>query len=88
MDVEAQARWYDYSRARDAMFEATDTPECPWYVVDSNDQRKARLNCIAHLLSVIPYEDVPHKKVKLPPAQKKGKYVKSKHPYNYVPEKY
>ncbi len=88
MDVEAQARWYDYSRARDAMFEATDTPECPWYVVDSNDQRKARLNCIAHLLSLIPYKAVPHKKVKLPPAQKKGKYVESKHPYNYVPEKY
>jgi polyphosphate kinase 2 len=88
MDVEAQARWYDYSRARDAMFEATDTPECPWYVVDSNDQRKARLNCISHFLSLIPYEEVPHKKVVLPKAQKKGKYVESKHPYNYVPEKY
>jgi polyphosphate kinase len=88
MDVQAQARWYDYSRARDAMFEATDTPESPWYVVDSNDQRKARLNCISHLLSLIPYEEVPHEKVKLPHSQKKGKYVESKHPINYVPEKY
>jgi polyphosphate kinase 2 len=88
MDVEAQARWYDYSRARDAMFEATDTEECPWYVVDSNDQRKARLNCISHLLSIIPYEDVPHKKVTLPKAQKKGKYVEPDYPYRRVPEKY
>jgi polyphosphate kinase len=88
MDVQAQARWYDYSRARDAMFEATDTPESPWYVVDSNDQRRARLNCISHLLSLIPYEEVPHEKVKLPKSQKKGKYVEPKHPYNYVPEKY
>ena len=88
MDVEAQARWYDYSRARDAMFEATDTPDSPWYVVDSNDQRRARLNCISHFLSLIPYEDVPHEKVKLPKTQSKGKYVEPKHPYNYVPEKY
>ncbi len=54
MDVQAQARWYDYSRARDAMFAATDTPESPWYVVPSNDQRRARLNCISHFLSLIP----------------------------------
>jgi polyphosphate kinase 2 len=54
MDLEAQARWYDYSRARDAMFAATDRPECPWYVVPSNDQRRARLNCISHFLSLIP----------------------------------
>ena len=88
MDVQAQARWYDYSRARDAMFEATDTPECPWYVVDSNDQRRGRLNCISHLLSLIPYEEVPHEKVKLPKRQKKGKYVEPNYPYNRIPEKY
>jgi len=88
MDVVAQARWYDYSRARDAMFEATDTPECPWYVVDSNDQRRARLNCISHLLSLIPYEEVPHEKVKLPKPQSKGKYVEPKYPYHFVPEKF
>jgi hypothetical protein len=57
-------------------------------VVDSNDQRKARLNCIAHLLSIIPYEDVPHKKVKLPEAQKKGKYKEPDYPYRRVPEIY
>jgi polyphosphate kinase 2 len=56
MDLESHRRWYDYSRARDAMFAATDTPESPWYVVDSHDQRRGRLNCIAHLLSLIPYE--------------------------------
>jgi polyphosphate kinase len=88
MDVEAQARWYDYSRARDEMFKATDTPESPWYVVDSNDQRRARLNCISHLLSLIPYEEVPHTKVKLPKSQRKGSYVEPEHPYKYVPEKY
>jgi polyphosphate kinase 2 len=69
MDVEAQARWYDYSRARDEMFECTDTPECPWYVVPSNDQRKARLNCISHFLSVIPYEEVPREPIKFPKRQ-------------------
>jgi polyphosphate kinase len=88
MDVQAQARWYDYSRARDAMFEASDTPESPWYVVDSNDQRRGRLNCISHLLSLIPYEEVPHEKVKLPKPQKKGKYVEPKHSTKHVPEKY
>ena len=86
MDVQAQARWYEYSRARDAMFEATDTPDCPWYVVDSNDQRRGRLNCISHLLSLIPYEEVPHEKVKLPKPQKKGKYNEPEYPYRRVPE--
>ena len=62
MDLEAHRRWYDFSRARDAMFAATDTPESPWYVVDANDQRRMRLNCIAHLLSLIPYEEVPRER--------------------------
>ncbi len=88
MDLEAQARWYDYSRARDAMFAATDTPENPWYVVDSNDQRRGRLNCIAHLLSLIPYEEVPHEKIKFPKKQSKGKYVEPDYPYKRVPAKY
>ena len=73
MDLESHRRWYDYSRARDAMFAATDTPESPWYVVDSHDQRRGRLNCIAHLLSLIPYEEVPHEKVKLPKRQSEGR---------------
>ena len=88
MDLEAQARWYDYSRARDAMFEATDTPESPWYVVPSNNQRRARLNCIAHLLSLIPYEEVPREPLKFPKRQAKGKYEEPDYPYRYVPEKY
>ena len=88
MDVQAQARWYDYSRARDAMFAATDTPECPWYVVPSNDQRRARLNCITHFLSLIPYEEVPHEKVKLPKRQKPGDYVEPDYPFRWIPEKY
>jgi polyphosphate kinase 2 len=88
MDLESHRRWYDYSRARDEMFAATDTPESPWYVVDSNDQRRGRLNCITHLLSLIPYEEVPHEKVKLPKRQKRGDYVEPDYPYHYVPEKY
>ena len=88
MDVQAQAHWYDYSRARDAMFAATDTPDCPWYMVPSNDQRKARLNCITHFLSLIPYEEVPREPVKLPKLQAKGDYKEPNYPYHYVPEKY
>jgi polyphosphate kinase 2 len=88
MDLEAQARWYDYSRARDAMFAATDTVECPWYVVPSNDQRRARLNCITHLLSLIPYEEVPREPIKFPRRQAKGKYVEPDYPYRYIPEMY
>ena len=88
MDVEAQARWYDYSRARDAMFECTDTPACPWYVVPSNDQRKARLNCISHFLSLIPYEEVPREKIKFPKRQKQDDYVEPNYPYRVVPQKY
>ena len=88
MDLEAQARWYDYSKARDAMFEATDTPESPWYVVPSNDQRRARLNCITHFLSLIPYEEVPREPIKFPKRQEKGKYEEPDYPYRYVPQKY
>ena len=88
MDLESHRRWYDYSRARDAMFAATDTIESPWYVVDANDQRRARLNCIAHLLSLIPYEEVAHEEVTLPERLPKGDYVEPNYPYRYVPRKY
>jgi polyphosphate kinase len=88
MDVQAQARWYDYSRARDAMFAATDTPECPWYVVPSNDQRRARLNCITHFLSLVPYEEVPREPIKFPKRQAKGDYKEPAYPHRYVPERY
>jgi polyphosphate kinase len=88
MDLEAHRRWYDFSRARDAMFAATDTVESPWYVVDANDQRRMRLNCIAHLLSLIPYQEVPREEVKLPKRQPPGDYVEPPYRYRYVPEKY
>src|SRR5437867_256077 len=66
MDLESYARWYDYSRARDMMLDATDTKEAPWHIVRSNDKRRARLNCISHLLSLIPYKEVHRDKIKLP----------------------
>jgi len=88
MDIEAQARWYDYSRARDAMFMATDTNESPWYVVDANDQRRARLNCITHFLSLIPYKEVPRESVKLPKRQAKKDYREPDYRYRHVPERY
>jgi len=74
MDVEAWQRWDDYTHARDAMLLATDTPHAPWHIVRSDDKKKARLNCISHLLSLIPTEDVPHEKVKLPKRPAKDKY--------------
>jgi polyphosphate kinase 2 len=88
MDLKSYSHWYDYSRARDAMFAATDTPESPWYVVDGNNKRRARLNCISHLLSVVPYEEVPREPVKFPKRQPKGDYVEPDYPYRYVPEIY
>jgi len=90
MDVEARRKWYDYGRARDAMFEATDTSWAPWYVVDSNDQRRGRLNCITHLLSLIPYKDLPYEPVELPPRSEKGAYddEAALAKRTWVPEKY
>jgi polyphosphate kinase 2 len=84
MDLKSYSRWYDYSRARDAMFEATDTPENPWHVVDANDKRRARLNCITHLLSQVPYEEVPREPVKFPERQAEGDYVEPDYPYRMV----
>ena len=88
MDLASHRRWYDFSRARDEMFAATDTPEAPWYVVDSNDQKRGRLNCISHFLSLIPYEDVPHEKVKLPKRQQPNGYKEPDYPFKYVPAQY
>jgi polyphosphate kinase len=88
MDLKSYSHWYDYSRARDAMFAATDTPASPWHVVDSNDKRRARLNCIAHLLSLVPYKEVPREPVKFPKRQAKGDYVEPDHPFRWIPEKY
>jgi polyphosphate kinase 2 len=74
MDLESWPRWYEYSRARDRMLEATDTEETPWYIVRSDDKRKARLNCISHLLELIPHKKIKHEKVKLPKRWKKHRY--------------
>jgi polyphosphate kinase 2 len=74
MDLPSRERWYDYSRARDMMLEATDTDFAPWHIIRSDDKRRARLNCIAHLLDQIPYERLPHEKVKLPERAMKRAY--------------
>ncbi|MEM9903747.1 MAG: polyphosphate kinase 2 [Cyanobacteria bacterium P01_D01_bin.44] len=70
MDLESRARWVDYSKAKDDMFAATDTTRSPWYVVEADDKKRARLNCISHLLSMIPYQDLTPEPLKLPPRQK------------------
>ena len=88
MDLKSYSRWYDYSRARDAMFAATDTIDSPWHVVDANEKRRARLNCIAHLLSQVPYQEVPREPVKFPKRQAKGDYVELDYPYSMVPAIY
>jgi len=74
MDLPSRARWYDYSRARDKMLEATDTKIVPWHIVRSDDKKRARLNCVSHLLSLIPYKQVPREKVKMPKRSEKGAY--------------
>jgi polyphosphate kinase 2 len=78
MDLESHRRWYDYSRARDEMLMKTDTPHAPWYIVNGDDKRRARLNCISHLLSLIPYEKTKGEKVKLPKRQKRKGYEEPK----------
>jgi polyphosphate kinase 2 len=90
VDLPSRKRWYDYSRARDQMLDATDNEDSPWYIARSDDKKRARLNCIAHLLSLIPYKRVPREKVKLPKRSKKGAYddqatLKGR---RFVPEKY
>ena len=74
MDLPSRAKWYDYSRARDAMLKATDTKHAPWHIVRSDDKRRARLNAISYLLELIPYKKIKHQKVKLPPRSKKHAY--------------
>ncbi|HEY4142201.1 MAG TPA: polyphosphate kinase 2 [Pseudolabrys sp.] len=90
MDIESYACWYDYSRARDAMLKATDNRHAPWYIVRSDDKRRARLNCIAHILDAIPYKKVEKPKVKLPKRSHKGEYddQKSLKDRRFVVERY
>jgi polyphosphate kinase 2 len=88
MDLKSYSRWYDYSRARDAMFRATDTAIAPWYVIKSDDKERARLNLISDLLGRIPYENLPREQVSLPKRQKPEGYVEPDYPYKYVTEKF
>jgi polyphosphate kinase len=88
MDLKSYSRWFDYSRARDAMFEATDSSWAPWFSVHSDDKKRARLNIITHMLGSIPYKTVPPEKIVLPKRQKPGDYVESKHPVRFIPETY
>ena len=90
MDIESYNRWYDYSRARDDMFAATDTPYARWHIIRTDDKKRARLNCISHLLSMIPYQELPREKVKLGKRSMKGEYddeatLAGRY---FVPEKY
>lgn len=88
MDLKSYERWYDYSRARDAMFMATDTPWAPWFVINSDDKKRARLNVIRHILDSIPYEDTPREKPKLPKRDKDPDYEEPNYPFKMVPLKY
>ena len=87
MDVQSFDRWDDYTRARDAMFVATDTDESPWFVARAEDKRRVRLNVIRHVLEQIPYKKVPVEKVELP-KRKIGRYTPIDHPFRYVPERF
>ena len=90
MDVESYRRWYDYSRARDDMLIATDTDYAPWYIVPADDKKRARLNCISHFLSMIPYEELPREEVKLGDRDMENKYddVLSPKEKHFIPQKY
>ena len=90
MDLESFRRWYEYSRARDKMLEATDSKHAPWNLVRSDDKRKARLNCISHFLSMIPYKKVPRERVKLPKRSDKHSYddQKSIKGHKFITERY
>lgn len=86
MDLKSYTRWYDYSRARDDMFEKTDRPWAPWHIVRSDDKKRARLNIITHLLDQIPYKDIPRAKVELPKRKKDEDYVEPDYRFKLIPE--
>jgi len=88
MDLESHRRWYDYSRARDAMLAVTDISQAPWYILPSDDKKRARLNCIADLLSRIPYEEIPYKPPKLPARQKPHGYEEPRLQHQQVAQRY
>jgi polyphosphate kinase len=90
VDLPSRSRWYEYSRARDMMLKATDTDDAPWYIVPSDDKKRARLNCISHFLSLIPYKKVPREKIEMPKRSMKGSYddKATLQGRRFVPEKY
>ena len=90
MDLPSRTRWFDYSKARDLMLQATDTEHAPWHIVRSDDKKRARLNCIAHLLSLIPYKPIPRERVKMPKRSNKGAYddEATLRERRFIPEKY
>ena len=88
MDLKSYSRWFDYSRARDEMFAATDTAHAPWYVARTDDKRRGRLNIIRHILDHVPYEELPMEKIKFPKRQKPGGYVEPDYPFKYLDERY
>jgi len=86
MDLKSFSHWDDYTRARDEMIAASDTPWAPWYLAQADDKKRARLNIITHLLSRVPYQDVPREKVKLPSRENLGKYKSPDYPFKFIPE--
>lgn len=89
MDMESRSKWMEYSKCKDDMFFHTDIPQAPWFVVPSDDKKRARLNCIAHLLSMIPYQDLKPRPPKIPPLKiKKGYKRSAMHTQTFVPKRY
>lgn len=88
MDLESRSRWAEYSKAKDTMFSYTDTKQSPWYVVESDDKRRLRLNCISHLIAQIPYQPMPAMTVKLPAIDKSGYVRPPRHEQTFVPDRY
>jgi polyphosphate kinase 2 (PPK2 family) len=89
MDVESRTKWVEYSKAKDDMFTYTDTKRSPWFVVEADDKRRARLNCIHHLLGMIPYKNVPREKIVIPPLERDKAYIRPPmSDQTFVPEVY
>jgi len=89
MDIKSRANWVEYSKAKDIMFAHTDIKQAPWFVVNADDKRSARLNCINHLISMIPYKDIPPEEIVLPPRQREVGYVRPPiEDQNFIPESY
>jgi polyphosphate kinase 2 (PPK2 family) len=89
MDLQSRVRWEDYTRVKEEMFDRTNIPEAPWWIVHANDKKRARLNCIHHLLSQVPYADVPHQEITLPSRKFNPEYERRVIPHDlYVPAKY